>query len=266
MRRAGGLRRTGPATGLVTLGLLVGAASVVQDGPPTYLAVDLTCAAFRETVRTATRLQGPGGRQEETLSRDGVLSIRSRPEPPALRLEAWYDSLTLRRDGPLGLVVPDTDGLIGGRWRVTLDARGAARIQGRPFIPDEVRQAGELSDLLLDFFPALAPVPLAVGDSWRDSSALEIQRLADSTAGGRALPRFTWRRSAYAPGDSLPVRGQRHDDQGTVVWDPERGPLAWTRRVVINAELRGTGTGPWIRSRVEQRVDVQRLASAPGCR
>jgi len=237
-----------------------------QQAAPTYATVDLACAAFHESVKTVTRLQGPGGRQEESLAREGVLYVRGRAADGGRRVEAWYDSLALRREGPFGVLVPDTDGLIGGRWWVVLASDGAARIETRPFLPDAIRQVSDLSDLLLDFFPPLPPVPLELGAAWSDSAGLEIRRLSDSAADDRRLARFAWRRSTYARGDTLLVRGQHSEDRGQVAWDVTRGPAAWTRSVIIESDLRGTNAAQRIRSRVEQRSEAHRIEVPAACR
>ena len=100
-------------------------------------------------------------------------------------LEAWYDSLASDAREPRRNLTPDTDGLLGGRYRGTLTAPAATRRQARPFVPDEVAEVAELGGALEDLLPAAAAggAP-AVGRRWTDSAGLELRRLADSAAGG----------------------------------------------------------------------------------
>ena len=74
-------------------------------------------------------------RRRETLTRDGLWRVRGRPAPAGISVEAWYDSLALSRESPEGELAPDTDGLLGGRYRGTLSPAGRYTADARPFVP-----------------------------------------------------------------------------------------------------------------------------------
>jgi hypothetical protein len=207
--------------------------------------------------------------REESLGRDGVVLFRVRGEEPRLSFEAWYDSLVVWRSMPEGRVEPDTDGLIGGRWRGRLDGRGAAALDQKPFMPPEVLQAADLSDLFADFLPPLPPVPLEVGARWQDSTGLEIERLPDSTAGPGTVARYRWR-AVTAGGPARADSGMRLDetvvDDGAVVWKDGVGPVHWARSIEIESSIaRGGGIRSPLRTRMVQRITVSRLARHPAC-
>jgi hypothetical protein len=88
-----------------------------------------------------------------TVEREGILRLQVAPAPGGLALEAWYDSLAVRVRAPEGETAPDASGLLGGRWRGTLDATGTWHESARPFVPDELRAAMDLGALMEDFFP-----------------------------------------------------------------------------------------------------------------
>ena len=128
-----------------------------------YTAAQLDCATFRE--HSEGRLEAVTGarRRRETLRRDGVLHFRAHPAGDAIAIEAWYDSLALTRESPEATLVPDTDGLLGGRFRGTLSAAGRYAVEARPFVPDEVAEVADVGGALDDLLPPLPPRALAVG-------------------------------------------------------------------------------------------------------
>jgi hypothetical protein len=133
--------------GVVLLLPMLGA----QGGPARYTEARLGCATFRETVETEIRTTMGTSAREERAGRAGLLLIRAIAGDSGLDLLAWFDSLTVWREGPEGRSVPDTEGLLGGRWRGLLESRG--RYTGRvvPFIPDEVAGVADLRGILEDF-------------------------------------------------------------------------------------------------------------------
>jgi hypothetical protein len=242
---------------------------LVLPSPPRYTAELLACAAFSERTRSEIRVVSSGVPREESLGRDGVVLLRVLGEEPRLSFEAWYDSLVVWRAMPEGRVEPDTDGLIGGRWRGRLDGLGAAALDQRPFMPPEVLQASDLSDLFADFLPPLAPGPLEVGARWRDTAGLEIERLPDSTSGPARVARYHWRAvtvGAPAGADSGIRVDERVVDDGVVAWTDLEGPVHWARAIEIESSIaRGGGVRTPLRTRVMQRITVSRLGRHAAC-
>jgi hypothetical protein len=206
-----------------------------------------------------------------------VLILRGQPAAgDTVRLEAWYDSLAVRRSNREGSLEPDTDGMIGGRYRGRLTADGGYLSDARPFVPDGVAEVVDLSHALDQLFPRLPPRGLRVGASWRDPAGLEISRLSDSVADGRdTLLRFRARQartvdSIQARGDTAPIPAkQTIREEETFAWHVKRGLVRTDRRVVVDTDIPGGGTvGRHVQSRVEQRITLERLSRGkpPGFR
>ena len=254
---------------LAAYGLLL----AIQQGAaaPRYEVRQLTCAAFRETVRTTVQAQSGGAPYQEQGQRRGLLVVRARPGNGGLHFEAWYDSLYVRYDAREGRLVPDTDGLIGGRWEGELTPEGTVELATRPFIPPDLRAVSDLSDLLLDFFPPLAAAPVAAGATWTDSLGLTVERLRDSLGEAGVLRRYRWRIVSHgAPplGEDTTVRiRQEARDQGRLVWNDRDGAVAWQREIAIDTRLASGGRrAPPYRGQVVQRIEVLRVGDHPACR
>ena len=235
---------------------------------PAYRASTIGCSVFRESVRTDIRAQRGGPPYEERGQRTGLLAVRTTPATP-LRFTAWYDSLVVWYDATEGRLVPETDGLVGGRWEGTISPTGDVALASRPFMPPELRAISDLSDALLDFFPPLAPVTIVPGRAWTDSLGLTINRLADSTARPASLQRYQWRiDSRSAPpleADSTARLRQRATDEGVLAWSPMAGPLTWSRTVTIDTDVSGPGVRLPYRGRVTQHIEVIRITNHPAC-
>ena len=253
----------------------VGAASVQQPDPPPaefrYTPAQLDCATFQEQSHGQLDAQTGSRQRRETLFRDGLLRVRARPAGQEIALEAWYDSLALLRRSPEVELVPDTDGLLGGRYRGTLTPSGRYSSEARPFVPDEVAEVAELGGAMDDLLPPLPPVALAVGQRWTDGSGLELRRLPDSVAGRQVVRRLALR--ARAESDEATIRGDTTSlaarevtvEEGQVDWDPGLGLLRRVRRLVVETSVpaRGPLKLP-LRSRLEQEVSLVRLGGG-GC-
>jgi hypothetical protein len=264
-----------PLRVILALGAMAAAAApaAAQVAPPAptaefrYDPSQLDCATFVERSRGRLDAQTGTRQRRETLTRDGVLRLRARPGPTGIALEAWYDSLTLSRDSPEGRRQPDTDGLLGGRYRGTLTPAGQYAAEARPFVPDEVAEVAELGGVLDDLLPPLPPRALAVGERWADSAGLELRRLPDSLARGRVIRRLALR--SRTESDRATVRGdttgiaarQVTVEDGWLDWDPKAGLLRRVRHIVVETSVpaRGPVRQP-LRSRLEQDVRVWRAA------
>jgi len=261
----------------ISLGALLGLplAAAAQGGTSAdtfrYTAPQLDCSAFEESSRA--RLDGQTGTRlrRETLTREGVWRLRARPAAAVIRIEAWYDSLALKRESAEGTLTPDTDGLLGGRYRGTLTPAGSYTAQTRPFVPDEVAEVAELSRAIDDLLPPLPPVALAVGQRWTDSSGLELHRLPDSTAGNRMIRRLalharaeTSRAAVRGDTTTLPAR-QTTEEDGRVAWDPAEGLLRRDRHIVVETSVPAGGLlRQPLRSRLEQQVSLRRARGGCG--
>lgn len=234
-----------------------------------YAASQLDCATFVEHSRSRLDAETGGRRRRETLTRSGVLRFHARASGDSVALEAWYDSLALSRQSPEVTLQPDTDGLIGGRFRGLLSPDGRYSETAHPYIPDDVAEVADVGRSLQDLLPPLPPRPLTVGEQWADGAGLELHRIADSSAGGRPVHRLLLRSRTQT--DTAAVRGDTIQlpatevttEDGEVDWDAERGLLRRTRHIVIETTVPAGGPLKLpLRSRMEQQAELVRGARA----
>jgi hypothetical protein len=205
------------------------------------------------------------------MERYGAWSFRARDTTGGVALEAWYDSLALRRRSAGKELIPDTDGLIGGRYRGLLTAHGEYLEQSGPFVPDEVAEVADLSTAARDLLPPLPPRALAPGESWSDST-LAISRLPDTVVAGRPLLHFrlksiTESDETVPRGDTVPIAvRQTVEEGGDIYWSPSSGLVRRLRDLTIEATVPSGGrVRQPVRSRVEQRVELTRLPARRPC-
>ncbi|MGH7580680.1 MAG: hypothetical protein ACREM9_10945, partial [Gemmatimonadales bacterium] len=224
---------------------------------PAYAAAQLHCARYTETSHSDIETETAHGSVEATTARSGVWSFRARDSAGGIVLEAWYDSLAIRRRTADGEVSADTDGLIGGRYRGLLSPSGAYVELARPFVPDEVAEVADVSVAALDLLPPLAG----------------LSRLPDTTVAGRPLLHFRLETrsdtgQAVPRGDTVPIPvRQTMVEEGEVFWSPSSGLIRRTRDITIEATIPSGGRiRQPVRSRVIQHVELTRLPAQPSCK
>lgn len=252
---------------LLTVGVIVPLHHVDptgQDWSVRYSAKQLQCARFVETGQSRIQTTSGGKIRQQTSERRGVWQFRAKPSGQGTALEGWLDSLSLSRKSAETTVSPDTDGLLGGRYRGTLTGRGQYSSEVRPFIPDEIAEVAGMATALDDFFPPLASRQLQPGESWTDSAGLTIKRLPDSALSGLPLFRFELNRReelrTAAQPDSLAVpRRQVSQEHGTFVWHPLLGVLRRDRRIDVQTSVPvSRAVRQPVRSKIAQRITVTR--------
>ncbi len=255
------------------VGVLTGITGVAARAPgpperlPRYAPPQLECARFRELSRSTLETYVGGRARTETFGLDGQLRFRAMAgRADSVRLEAWFDTLSIWRRAPEGVLEPETDAVVGGRYRGVLSADGRYRAEARPFVPDEVAEVADVSRALDDLLPRLPARALAIGATWADGAGLEIRRLGDSSRVDSVsrfrltLQRET--REAALQGDSIPLRlRQSTREDGTFAWHASGGLLRRERHIIVETYV---PTEPRVRrpvrSRVEQNVTLERLA------
>jgi hypothetical protein len=235
-----------------------------------YSSPQLNCAQFLETAESNIQTETSGRILKQTAGRRGVWQFRAKPVVEGMSLEGWLDSLSLWRKSRATTVRPDTDGLLGGRYRGTLSGSGTYLSQARPFVPDEVAEVAGMGTALDDFFPPLPPRLLRPEQAWSDPSGVTIRRMADSGMSGVPLYRFALEvkreaRSNPMPNDTAPLRlRQVSREHGTFVWHPLLGLLRRDRLIVVETSVpAGRTIRQPVRSRVEQRITVLRDLTVP---
>jgi hypothetical protein len=263
---------SGRVFGLYLVSCLAGGLKTVaaQGSELRYRAEQLDCARFLETAESKILTQSGGRGREQTSGRIGVWQFRAVPADHRVALEGWLDSLALWRRSTETTVRPDTDGLIGGRYRGTLSADGTYSSKVHPFIPDEVAEVAGMGSALDDFFPPLPRGNLKTGQTWSDSLGVTIRRLPDSGLSGVPLYRFaleTRRRasSAETQADTAPLQLQQtSQEHGTYVWHPLLGLLRRERRIVVETTVPPSrSVRQAVRSKIEQRITVERDLNVP---
>ena len=255
----------------MTVLLATPSAAESQSSPPHYSASQLHCARYLESSHSEIETETARGAVKATSDREGVWGFRARDTMGGVALEAWYDSLGLRRRSGDSEVIADTDGLIGGRYRGLLTPSGRYAELARPFVPDEVAEIADLSGAARDLLPALPPRPLRPGESWADST-LTLTRLPDTLLARRPLAHYRLRsrleiREAVPRGDTLPIPlHQVTEEDGDVYWSPAVGLVRRVRRITVEATVPSGGRVRLpARSRVEQQVELTRLPSRQPC-
>ena len=241
--------------GLALLGWVSSAAA------QTYRPSAFACAVFQESVKTSIRGLSGGAVVADRGGRVGLLVLNGRDSSGVVVLEAWYDSLEVWRETGAGREAPETDGVVGGRFRGVLQPAGAYRPAKVPFIPEDLAEVADLAAVMDDFLPRLPPAPLAPGQQWSDTTGYTIRRLPDAAKAQHYRWTVTRRRGdQYAATDSLAVTlDQLIKESGELAWSAERGPVSWTRQINISARIPATGgVKRSVRSTIDQAVTVTR--------
>lgn len=227
------------------------------------------CAAFSEVVYSTIRSQSGRAVVEDTAVRQGVLVVRRLGVDS---IESWYDSLAVWRGAGGVREVPETDGVIGGRFRGVLSPDGRYRPIVRPFIPDQLLDVSDVGVALDEFFPLLPIVALPRGAEVRDSTGRRVRRTADITLGNGKGRRYEWtaerrRGRRQVVDDTLGVGvDEQSAETGSMIWQSELGPLSWTRTVTVNAKVPSQGTLKRnVYSQVVQRITVTRKVEYSAC-
>lgn len=238
-------------------------------GRPVYHPAQLDCSRFRQQVRSVILLDGGNQHTRETTGRDGTLSIRATSVDSGVRLEAWFDTLSVWREGSGERLEPETDGVVGGRFRGTLTRVGGFTETDRPFIPDEIAQVADVGDALAELFPPLPPVGLLPGAAWKDEFGTVILRIPDGMRDGRRVERYRINRKLERDetrllSDSSEVRAQRAETEASVLeWSGELGPVRWDREVTVLVTVPAGGpVRQPFRTRIEQQISVERVAGS----
>ena len=238
-----------------------------------YSPQQLDCARFQETISSNILTEAGGRIRRQTAERRGAWQFRATGAGDAIAVEGWLDSLSLVRRSPEAAITPDTDGLIGGRYRGSLSRSGAYSSKVRPFIPDEIAEIADMGGALDDFFPPLPQRSLRVGQQWTDSLGLTIRRLPDSALSGVLLSRFALEsrkelKAAPTPADTVPLKvRQSSQERGEFVWHPLLGLLRRDRQIVVETTVPPSrSVRQAVRSRLEQHIRVARdLVPPVGC-
>lgn len=235
-----------------------------------YRAEQFACATYVEHARADLRSETGSGTREEVIRRDGRWRMLGSAAPGGTRIEAWYDSLALVRRTPGGDLVPDTDGVLGGRFRGVLSPDGRWTAAARPFVP---RGVGEVTDVAAAFdelLPRLPGFDLRAGGAWTDPTGLRFERQADSLADGAPVFRLHYEleQDGAAPLRlAAPMAGAKQHvrAEGVILWSATRGLLRHERTNEVEAFVPAGDIFPTpVRSRVVERFVLARQEDGRG--
>ncbi|MES2305451.1 MAG: hypothetical protein V4558_08085 [Gemmatimonadota bacterium] len=219
---------------------------------PRYPVRALDGASFTESIRTEAITRISNSSRRRLVAREAHFSSTLHGDT----LVVSADSVTLSELADGHSRTLDTDGFVGGLYRLLVDSIGRSTLIERPFVPDDIVEVSDLSRAMDDFLPPLPP-ELAI-DGSIDAGGRTWHRTADSSG----MRRFRWslrlsQDRTEAVGDSVPatIAGESRES-GAMAWSPTRGPLAWTRR--IESDITTRLRGQTIMASVVQRIDVRR--------
>jgi hypothetical protein len=253
--------------------VLLGSAGRVtpEPGAPRYAPQLLDCARYRVQVESDIVIQSGRQRTREHASRDGVMVLKASQSDSLVKLEAWFDTLALSREGSGERLTPDTDGLVGGRYRGDLTSFGGFTSTDTPFIPDEIAEIADLHGVLGDLLPQLPATPLKLGASWKDDLGTVISRSTDAMVGGRPVERYrlvrrTTRQESRVLPDSTEVSANRVETEtGVYSWSAELGVIRWERDLTeeVSVPAGGLVKQPF-KTGIGQKVTMVRLGGGCG--
>lgn len=240
-----------------------------SDEPPAYHPAQLDCAHYHQSVRSTIDLEGAGTRSRERAGREGLLALRATAADSALQLVAWFDTLSIWREGSGERLAPGTDGIIGGRYRGRLSRLGGFTSTDRPFVPDDVAEVDDLGEVLTDLLPPLPAMALAAGSSWKDDFGAVFTRLPDGVIGGVRVERFRLIRrrrnqETRTLSDSTEVVAEREESEvGSYAWSGERGPIRWEREVTLDVTVPVRGiVRQSFRTHIVQQIVTERVGGS----
>lgn len=247
--------------------LLLAPHSAGELAQPAYHALMLDCARYRVEVQSTVTLQSGRQRSKEQIGRDGIMVLRARAADSLIRLEGWFDTLALWREGSGSRLDPDTDGLIGGRYRGTLNPLGGFTSTDTPFVPDEVAEVADLSGALGELLPPLPPAALKLGEGWRDDFGTVISRTDDGRVNGQPVERYrlirrsTREESRMLPDSTVVSASRLESESGIYSWSAELGVMRWERDLSDQVKVPAGGMvkQPFTTG-IEQKVTITRVA------
>jgi hypothetical protein len=252
--------------------MVVGAGPMAAQGPSHhYQSSMFACVQVRQSVTSEVVTVRGEVRREEVVAWSGTAVVQGTSAGNgSISLVMWFDSLDVVRTAPEGQLAPSAAGMIGGRYRGTLDSDGIFTRNAAPFIPEAVRSIVGMDRALDDLWAPAPGAPVLPGGTmtrgpWR------FERLTDTILTTGPAWRYRLFRSdsgavAVEWADGITARGVSVEgEEGRLVWDPVRGPVAWIRRLVTTVTFpESSVTREAVRTEVRQERVFRRGVATPG--
>jgi len=225
-----------------------------QSAVPRYDASHLDGAIFSEELRSEVRTESATATQVRTILRRATYSVALRRDT----LLVTADTVWLHEDAEGAARDIDVDPVIGARWKLLIDPRGTVIVADAPVVTRDIADVSDVSLAMNDFFP-LAPPSIAVRGTFRDSTGLAWRRLADSSGSRRYhLSQAPHTVTTHSVADSVAINSTEDiTEDGDLVWDPVRGPIAWTRHITSVVTSRFASRA--LRAAADQHITIRRV-------
>lgn len=216
-----------------------------------------------DTLRYVERTDGvvtigaPAGPVQVRVTQESLIGV-TLPRPG--EAQAWYEQLSVRKEGPgPGVERLGTDVVLGQPFRLSFTPHGAVSATVVPEFPEELSRVTDLRQQFDDFFISLPASELRVGSAWADTLVREQTRGPGDSHRSRSVRSYRVERdTVLASGPALiislrqeieseasaPMEGQlthaasrlKGTEEGFAVFSSVRGRL-------VSRERRGTLAG-----------------------
>jgi len=234
---------------------------------------------YRETQKTAVNITTPQGEIQVSAEQDATVALRRFAGDSA---HAWFESLSLVAQSPQGEQKPPTDSVLRKPFRLTLDARGRAKLVEAPMFPEALHAFGDLANEFTDLLLRLPAKPLRIGFAWTDTLT-RADSTADRKMNATSISNYkvekdtvvngtpalvvsmTQHTSVHAEGPVPNQPGMRTDvtmagdDQGFYVFAPKPGRMLARRRT---GKLAGDVNIPAAGMTMKQAIDYTSMIDA----
>lgn len=209
---------------LTTFALLL-AAPLSMSSAQSYTRGANDTLRFHELTSGEMTLSAPQGELSVSTRHDATVGVLLLPGDSA---RAWYETLQITANSPMGATSPETKELIGKPFRLGFDARGRVSMLESPPLPSSLAGVSDLSHQFDDFFPRLPAAPLRLGLAWSDT-VVRADSTADKTTRTRTIGSFRVERDTTVAGMPAFVISSRQtlhsDSEGSVPGQPVRAKV-----------------------------------------
>lgn len=210
--------------------------------------------AYAEHAVITVTVQSGESAVTRTIVRDGRYAVTRRGDT----LVVQATELTLASTSADETIRHDTDGFVGGHWKLLADGHGGWRTVATPFLPAALEEVTDLGRLMDDFFPPPPPPSVPVGTTATGRDGRTWQRLpgdgVHAVHGWHLVRDVDTTRTVR---DSLVMAVHEVvEERGEGSWLAD-GATTWTRRIVTRSEQ--AVAGRVIRARLVTEIAVRRV-------